>query len=189
MPKHHNLFFALTKKSNAIPSLYGVCYTTPALNNTLTVQIHCIPCLCHVASLLDRCCNLQGSQTVNAQTIQDLALSPLHDTISPRILALTCRLRAFPKPLIAIAFRFITRPLRCPGVLCPAVTGLFSALPLQCKLFLALPSLRNSDPFRHTAQLYLANAHQFISKTKLVKSQPEQFKTKPLQVATLRHHI
>lgn len=76
---------------------------------------------------------------------------------------------------------------RCFTVLSFAVAVLYVALPLQYKLFLALPSLRNSDPFRHTAQLHLANAHQFISKAKLVKSQPEQFKTKPLQVATLRH--
>ena len=98
----------------------------------------------------------------------------------------TGRISSFTKPISALAFRFITRPLRCPGVLCPSVTGLFSALPLRCKTFLALPSLRKSDPFRHATQLYLAEARLFISKAKLVKSQPEQFKTKPLQVASLR---
>ena len=43
LPKHHSLFFALTKKSNAIPSLYGVCYTTPALNNSLTLPNYSMP--------------------------------------------------------------------------------------------------------------------------------------------------
>lgn len=95
-----------------------------------------------------------------------------------------CRISAFTKPISALAFRFITRPLRCPGFPCSAVASPFLALPLQCETFLALPSLCKSDPFRHTAQLYLANAHQFISKAKLVKSQPEQFKTNPLHFVT-----
>lgn len=91
-----------------------------------------------------------------------------------------CRISAFTKPISTLAFRFITRPSH-------RSSGPFFASPLQCKLFLALPSLRKSDPFRHTTQLYLAQTYLLISKTKLVKSQPEQFKTKPLQVATLRH--
>ena len=51
----------------------------------------------------------------------------------------------------------------------------FSLLFHYCSLLdPALLCLRKSDPFRHTAQLYSANAHQFISKAKLVKSQPVQ---------------
>ena len=107
----------------------------------LTVQIHGSTRLSHVSSKL---CFSQAL-LVNSQTIQDLALSPLHDAISPRILALTCRLRTFPKPLITLAFRFITRPLRYPGLPCSAATSPFLALPLQYKLFLALPSLRQSQ--------------------------------------------
>lgn len=42
----------LREHFNTIPLLYGVCYTTPALNNSLTVQIHFITCLCHVSSKL-----------------------------------------------------------------------------------------------------------------------------------------
>ena len=132
-----------------------------------------------VASLLDRCCNLQGSQTVNAQTIQGLALSPLHDAISPRILALT-------KPISTLAFRFITRPMRFYTLHCLCLTGLvISLLRLySAKLSLlfhyfasqcfTLPSQLRSRPPPCAAQLYLANAHQFISKAKLVKSQPIQ---------------
>ena len=162
----------------ATPSLYGVCYTTPALNNTLTVQIHCITCHCHVASLLDRCCNLQGSQTCQFQAMLCPNISGQFQSVTGLSLITTprchyrevlchssaCRISAFTKPISALAFRFITRP--------SAV--LYVALPLQCKLFLAFPSLRNSDPFRHTAQLYSANAHQFISKANHVKSQPVQ---------------
>lgn len=94
-----------------------------------------------------------------------------------------CRISAFTKPTSTLAFRFITRPSAVLYVALPLLNGTchFFAPPLQCKLFLALPSLRNSDPFRHPAQLYLAKARLFISKAKLVKSQP-------LQVATLRHH-
>lgn len=40
------------------PSLYGVCYTTPALNNTLTVQIHGSTRLSHDSSKL--CFSISG---------------------------------------------------------------------------------------------------------------------------------
>ena len=39
-----------------------------------------------------------------------------------------CRIRSFTKPISALAFRFITRPLRCPGVLCPAFAQPFFVL-------------------------------------------------------------
>ena len=125
MPKHHNLFFTLAAKRCSFPSLYGVCYTTPALNNTLAVQIHDSAKHFHDSSKL---CFSQAL-LVNAKTFQDLALSPLHDAISPRILAFACRISAFTKPISALALRFITRPMRFYTLQCLCLTGLVISLP------------------------------------------------------------
>lgn len=56
-----------------------------ALFYALTVQIHCITCLCHVSSKL-----------CFAQTIQDLALSPLHDAFTYKYPAMPLQVESVP---------------------------------------------------------------------------------------------
>ena len=90
----------------------------------LAVQIHGSTRLSHDSSKL--CYSVAEhftSQTllVNSKAFQDFSVTPLHD-------AFACRISAFSKPISAIAFRFITRPLRFPGVLCPAFAQPFFVL-------------------------------------------------------------
>ena len=133
------------------------------------MSLHCLidvviyKVLKHVSSKL---CFAQ-TFLVNSKALQDLALSPLHDAISPRILAFT-------KPISALAFRFITRPMRFYTLHCLYSANfslLFHCFASQC---FTLPSQLRSRPPPYATQLYLANANQFISKANHVKSQPVQ---------------
>ena len=145
---------------------------------------------------------LSQALLVNAKAFQDLALTPLHDADTARIITFT-------KPISTLAFRFITRPLLF--VTCPFFTQpiLGVSLPLQClavhrnafaSLHFVIPyfsfatliqaptvcrttllSLNTSFPSQNETCQITAKAFQITASTK-------HFGSLPFQDASIRHH-
>ena len=94
---------------------------------------------------------LSQALLVNAKAFQDLALTPLHDADTARIITFT-------KPISTLAFRFITRPLLF--VTCHFFTQpiLGVSLPLRCSAVrrLAFASLHFVIPYFSFATLIQA---------------------------------
>ena len=136
---------------------------------------------------------LSQALLVNAKAFQDLALTPLHDADTARIITFT-------KPISTLAFRFITRPLLF--VTChfftPPILG--ASLPLQCLAVrrLAFASLHFVIPYFSFATLIqaptvcrttlLSQGTSIISKAFQITASTKHFGSLPFQDASIRHH-